>query len=345
MAVEAPIRVGIVGVGRAGWAMHRPELAAQGGFKIVAACDVVAERAERLAGENGGRAYTDYRALIDDPRVDLVVVATRSNTHGEIDIAALQAGKHVVAEKPFATSVAEADRIIAAAAASKGRLLVRQNRRWDPAFLHVKEVVASGCLGQVFQVRLYRHWFQRRNDWQVLKAFAGGLLNNWGPHIIDHALRMIDAPIVSQWSDLQCIAAAGDGEDHIKIVLRGANGIVADVEISGGMCLGAPAWQVYGTQGALAVDAGERTMKLRWHDRASMPPVVADPSDPPQEGAFGTPVETTWHEEELAVKPAPETFYDAVYRALTTDSEFEVKVEEARAVVEVTEKARVGTGF
>ncbi|MCC7492253.1 MAG: Gfo/Idh/MocA family oxidoreductase [Fimbriimonadaceae bacterium] len=346
MAVAAPIRVGIVGVGRAGWGMHRGELDAQGGFQIVAACDRIAERAERLAAERGARAYTDYRDLVADPAVDLVVTATRSDTHAAINIAALEAGKHVIAEKPFATSVAQADQQIAVAARSAGRLLVRQNRRWDPAWLHIKEILSAGLLGEIQQVRLYRHNYSRRADWQTLKAFSGGLLNNWGPHIIDHALLILQSPIVSLWSDLRNVAAAGDAEDSFKICLRGANGRLADLEVTGGMALGAPCWQLYGSQGALEVDAQERTLRLRYHDRSALPPVVADPSDPPMEGNFGSAISIPWVDQTIAVAPQDQRrFYDVVYEALTTDSEFPVRLEEARQVVWVTEMARRGSGF
>lgn len=344
MAVESPIRVGIVGLGRAGWNMHRPELLKHGGYRIVAGCDVLPERAEMVASEFGGKAYTDYHELVRDPDVDLVVTATRSDTHAAVNIAGLQAGKHVIAEKPFATSVAEADATIEAARHAKGRLLVRQNRRFDAAFVHIKEILASGKLGEVHMVKLYRHNYQRRADWQTLRAWKGGLLNNWGPHIIDHALRMIDAPITSLWSDLRCVAAAGDAEDHLKIVLRGSNGVVADIEISGGMALPEPVWQIFGTQGALVTD--ERTIKLRWYDRAAMPALEADPGDPPLEAGFSNKESIEWQVEEFPVQPAnPTDFYTEVHRALTTDAPFPVTLEEARAVVEVTERARVGTGY
>lgn len=344
MAVETPIRVGIVGLGRAGWGMHRGELKRHGGYQIVAGCDLLKDRAERLAEEEGAKAYTDYHDLVNDPDVDVVITATRSDTHTEVNIAGLLAGKHVIAEKPFACSVAEADRTIDVAARAKGRLLVRQNRRFDAAFLHLKEILASGKLGRIHTVRLCRHNYQRRADWQTLKAWQGGLLNNWGPHIIDHALRMIDAPITSLWSDLQLIAAAGDAEDHLKIVLRGSNGVVADIEISGGVAMGNPVWHIMGDQGALTTD--EKTVKLRWYDRASMKPIRADGGDPPLDGGFSNTEPIQWQEEEFPVAPSePTNFYAEVHKALVNDADFPVTLEEARQVVWVTEQARIGTGF
>lgn len=344
MAVASPVRVGIVGLGRAGWGMHRRELLKHGGYQIVAGCDLLPERAQQVSSEFGGRAYVDYHDLVADPDLDLVITATRSDTHAAVNIAALEAGKHVVAEKPFATSLAEADAQIEAARHAPGRLLVRQNRRFDPAFLHLQEILAGGQLGDLRFIKLYRHNYQRRADWQTLKAYRGGLLNNWGPHIIDHALRLIDAPITSLWSDLQLIAAAGDAEDHLKIVLRGGNGIVADIEISGGMALPGPVWQLFGTQGALSTD--EKTVTLRWYDRAALPAITADAGDRPLDSGFSNAEAIPWQVEEFPVQPArPTTFYTEVHRTLTGDSPFPVSLEEARAVVEITERARAGTGF
>ncbi|MBI5830778.1 MAG: Gfo/Idh/MocA family oxidoreductase [Armatimonadetes bacterium] len=344
MGLTAPIRIGIIGLGRAGWGMHRPEVKGHGGYQIVAGADLRPERCERLqAEEPGAKGYTNYLDLLDDDNVDLVAVATRSNTHAQVVIDALNAGKHVVAEKPFACSLAEADAIIEAAANAPGKLLVRHNRNWDADFLAIAELVASGKLGKLQMVRLCRHGYQRRADWQTIRAYKGGQLNNWGPHIIHHALALIGAPVVDVWSDLRNIAGAGDAEDHLMILIRGANGVVADVEISGGVALGNPVWHLIGDQGALTSDG--RTIRLRWYDRASMAAIAADHSDPPVDGGFGNAEPIPWQDEEITIGPAATDFYTEVYRALVEDKPFDVTLEQARAVVEVTEWARVGTAF
>ncbi len=344
MAVQAPIRIGIIGLGRAGWGMHRPEVKGHGGYQIVAGADLRPERAAKLeAEEPGAKGYTDYHDLLADENVDLVAVATRSNTHAQVVIDALEAGKHVVAEKPFACSLAEADAIIDAAANATGKLLVRHNRNWDADFLAIQEVVASGKLGKLQMARLCRHGYQRRADWQTIRAYRGGQLNNWGPHIIHHALALIGAPAADVWSDLRNIAGAGDAEDHLMILIRGTNGVVADVEISGGVALGNPVWHLIGDQGALTSDG--RTIRLRWYDRASLPKIAADHADPPLEGGFGNAESIPWQEEEITIGPAATDFYKEVYRTLVEGKPFDVTLEAARAVVEVTEWARVGTAF
>ena len=86
-------------------------------------------------------------------------------------------------------------------------------------------------------IKLSRLGYAQRWDWQTLKEFGGGQLNNWGPHLIDHALQFINAPVKSVWSDMRQISASGDAEDHVKMVIRGENNIVVDIEISAGAAL------------------------------------------------------------------------------------------------------------
>ncbi|NOY81563.1 MAG: Gfo/Idh/MocA family oxidoreductase [Kiritimatiellaeota bacterium] len=340
----APVRTGIIGLGRAGWGMIASALGARPEeFKIVAGADVIPGRVERLAAEFGAEGYADYRALLADPNVELVVVATRSNTHVSIGLDALASGKHVLLEKPFALTLRGMDRLLRRARRSPGTLIPRHNRRFDPDFVHVRELLATGVIGEVREVKLYRHGFNRRNDWQTLRRFGGGQLANWGPHIIDHALRFLGAPIKEMYSDLQRIAAAGDAEDHVKIVLTGRNGRVVDLEISGGAALGDVPYRVFGTLGALTCD-GKKT-RVKRLDPTRLTPVRANPATPRNQG-FGNAEKLEWIEEELEARPEhPVEFWNAVYAALHGNTPFPVTLAEARQVVRVMELARRGTRF
>ena len=345
MSDQGPVRIGIIGLGRAGYGMHAEELRGHEGFRIVAGCDTIESRARKLAEEFGSRAYTDYRELLKDPDVELVAVTTRSDTHARITIDSLLAGKHVLVEKPMALNLAETDRMISAAQQTGNRLLLRQNVRHERAFTHVREIVESGVLGRVFYIRLCRHGFDQRHDWQTLKEFGGGQLNNWGPHIIDHALQLLGGRPVSLWSDLQLVAAAGDAEDHIKIAMRGETGLVLDMEISGGAALGEPHYRVMGTLGALVCDGREITM--RYLDPADLEPVTASPETPPEGAGFGSGRVLPWKEQTIPVapkRPCP-PFYDLVYRTMRQGEPFPITLDEARNIMWVIDKAREGTQF
>ena len=344
MARAEPIRLGIAGLGRAGWGMHCAELAGKERlFRIVAGCDILASKRRRFARKHGCPAYRTVEELVADPNVEMVSVATRSVDHFRHAAMALRAGKHVFQEKPITTTYAEAKRLAALAARSKGSLFVRHNRRNETAFLHVREIMASGILGDVFEVRLRRGGYARRNDWQTLRRFGGGQMLNWGPHIVDHMLRMLDAPVESQWSDLKRIAAVGDAEDHLKIILRGDNGRVVDMEISGGAALTEPEYLVLGTRGALRCTGD--TITLRTLDpKQRLKPRKANPGDPGD--AFGSPERLRWIEKTFAAKPKKTwDIWDELYAAVRRGKRFPIALDEAVEVMKVISAARQGPRF
>jgi predicted dehydrogenase len=345
MAKANPIRLGLVGLGRAGWGMHCPELEGKETlFRFVAACDPLPERRQRMAARYGCRTYERVEDLVADPEVEMVDVATRSIDHLKHAALALKAGNHVFLEKPICATYKEAVKLKALAARSRGRLYIRHNRRNEPAFLHVREIMASGILGNVYEVRLFRGGYARRDDWQTLKAFAGGQMLNWGPHIVDHALRMLDAPVAGLWSDLKRVAAVGDAEDHLKIILRGTSGRVVDMEISGGAAIKPPVYFILGSRGALVCE-DEKTIRLRYLDpRQKLRPRRPDPGDP---GAtFGTPEDLRWIEEEIPVQPRKTwDIWDELYKAVRKGGRFPITIDESVEVMRVIGLAKKGTPF
>ena len=344
MTKANPIRIGLIGLGRAGWAMHCAELEGkQDKFRFVAACDPIAERRERMAARYGCRTYERAEDLIRDPEVEMVSVASRSCDHLAHAMLALKAGKIVFQEKPIAANYAQAKRLIAQGKKLKGRLFVRHNRRNETAFLHIREIMASGILGDVFEVKLARTGFARRDDWQTLRSPAGGQLNNWGPHIVDHALRMLDAPLAGLWSDLKRVAAVGDAEDQLKIILRGTNGRVVDMEISGGAAIRAPEYLIWGTRGALKCDGD--TITVRYLDpKVKLPKRKADPGTPEQH--FGTPENLPWIEKTFQAAPKHAwNIWDELHAAIRHGKRFPITLDEALEVMRVIGLAKKGTPF
>lgn len=358
---QQPVRVGLVGIGRAGWGMHVPAFAARPWkFRIVAACDTIAERRERMARDFGCTVYERVEDLVADASVDLVDIATRSCDHHRHAKLALEGGKHVNLEKPMCASLSEALDLADTARRSPGRLFVHHNRRFEPAFHHVREIMATGVLGEVFEIKLRRVGFQRRDDWQTLKRFGGGQLLNWGPHIIDHALCLLDAPLAAQSSALRRVVALGDAEDHLKIVLTGANGRLVDLEISGAAALSEPEFTVWGSRGALTCDG--RSIHLKYLDPARPLEVrVAHPgtpgeSEPPDAGdgsrkwsPYVNPEPLHWINETLPVAPRAgvdlASIWDAIYDDLSGGAAFPVTLEQAVNVMRVVDAARAGTEF
>ena len=344
MAKTNPIRLGIVGLGRAGWGMHCPELAGkERKFKIVAGCDTIADRRDRMAAKYGCATYGRIEDLLADDAVEMVAVATRSCDHHAHTILSLTAGKDVFLEKPICVTWSQAKRIRAASARAVGTVYVRHNRRCEPAFNQIREIIASRLLGRIVQVKLMRGGYARRDDWQTLKKYGGGQLLNWGPHIIDHGLRLLDGKVRRIAGYLARVAAVGDAEDHVKVILEGADGCVVDIEISGGVAIGSPEYLVWGTKGALECDGGTITLRYlapgvkleRRRARANTPGAT-----------FGSAEKLKWIEKKIAVR-RKESFniWDALYAAVRSGKRFPITLDEAVQVMEVVSTVKKGTPF
>ena len=349
MAKREPVRIGIVGLGRAGWSMHCSELEGRKDtFTIVAACDVQKARRDQMAARYGCATYARIEDLIADPAVELVDIATRSVDHVPHALLALKAGKAVFLEKPIASTYRDACKLKPAARKAGGKLFVRHNRRFEPAFQHIREIMASGVLGDVFEIRLRRNGYQRRDDWQTLMRFGGGQMLNWGPHIIDHGLRLLEAPVAEQWSDAKRIAAVGDAEDHFRIILKGTNGRIVDIEISGGAAVPEPEYIVLGSKGGLSCDGS--AIQLRYLDpKRKLQRRQAKASTPPVAGGFGKPEVLRWIEKTVVVKPkkpcSMDGIWDHLYAALREGKPFPITLDEALGVMAVTARAKKGTPF
>lgn len=188
------LRVALIGYGYAGKTFHAPLIAATDGLAMVV-----------VASGDAGKVHADLpdidvasdaRAAIDDPRVDLVVIASPNATHAPLARAALHAGKHVVVDKPFALNLAEARELAHLASICPGTLSVFHNRRWDSDFLGVKEAIERGLLGEVahFESHFDRFRPVPRDRWRERPEAGGGLWHDLGPHLIDQALLLFGLP-------------------------------------------------------------------------------------------------------------------------------------------------------
>ena len=190
------LRVGLLG---AGWVMdfHARAVAEHPGAELVAAANWREPSLAKLAARHGiPRTTTDWRELVADPEVDAVVVATPNALHAEQAIACLRAGKHVLVEKPMARVLAEADAMLAAAAASRARLMVAHCWRFHPDVLALRARVAAGELGEVVKTRGYgAHARWGPSGWFTDPELAGGgALLDMGVHAIDTARFLLGDP-------------------------------------------------------------------------------------------------------------------------------------------------------
>lgn len=339
------IKVGILGLGRAGWGMHCKELAdVADRFEIVAGCDVLEAHRDRFAeAYPDARVYADVEAFVADPAIRLVSIASRSADHLAHTRLAVAAGKDVFLEKPMTLTFADAEAAVRAADEAGRILQVRHNRRFEPAFEQVRQIIASGKLGRVYLVKLRRHSYGRRADWQTLREHGGGQLLNWGPHIVDHALQFLGELAPHYDAHLALLTAVGDAEDHVHLHFQGETGLEVDLEISGGAALREPQYLVYGTRGALTGGGGG--LQLKYLDPSvPLAPKQADPGTP--QGGFGPGEELKWIEETVEVT-GEDRFHIAIWEALhdtlTRGTPFPVPNQQALAVMKVLSDVREQT--
>jgi predicted dehydrogenase len=290
-----PIKVGIAGLGRSGWGIHAnalsylPEL-----FTVVAVCDPDVSRQQEATDRFGCRAYADYAELVADAEIELMVVATPSHLHAGDTIAALRAGKDVIVEKPMGRNLAEVDAMIAAAKETGQILTVNQNYRYAADFRKIKEVIDSGVLGQIVEVRFAIHQFKRRWDWQTLKKYGGGILNNHGAHVVDWALLMIDDPEPELFCHMETTPlCTGDADNHVKVVLKPKRGPLIDIELTHACAYPQDHCLVMGTQGGLS--SSRNLIRWKYFDPAAVPPLVLDEKPTPDRSYNNE--ELPWQEE------------------------------------------------
>ena len=164
--------------------------------------------------------------VIRREKPDLVVVASPTIFHKDQIIAAFRAGADVFAEKPLTAEVAETQAIVAEMEKTGRKLMVYQPRRLDKDCLQAQEIINSGVLGKIHQLRRNVRNYSRRNDWQALSRFAGGMLNNYGVHYMDQACFAAGSFAVKcEYCELRRINALGDAEDFVKVILRNQDNV------------------------------------------------------------------------------------------------------------------------
>jgi len=310
-----PVKIGIAGLGRAGLEMHCSELAKFPElFKIVAVCDTMKERRDIVRETNPEcRSYRRYEDLIEDPDVELVDIATRSDTHCEDAIKALKAGKWVNLERPICSDHEEAMVLRAVSVKAANRLLVRQNYRYEPAFVKVQEIIESGVLGDIYNITMRRGKYNRRDDWQAVKRCSGGAVLAEGTAFLDQAMVLLRTPPVKIWADLKRVAAVGDAEDYMHILLSNQGGLTIDIKYSGGRVGDDPLFRVSGSKGEFTLFDGAETGHLKYLNPKQNLPRRRASVRTPALGSFGTPEEIRWIEEDVPAKPKSDCGMDMVW--------------------------------
>jgi scyllo-inositol 2-dehydrogenase (NADP+) len=337
--MNKPIPIAVVALGRAGWNIHVDQLRVREDFTIVDVADPDEGRREEAAAALGCGTHADIDSLLAKTSAEVVVVATPNTLHEGDAIKVMESGRHCIVEKPMSADHAGALRMIEASKKTGKKLFVHHQRRFLSEFRFLREVIDSGILGKIFQIRLFWGGFARRNDWQTLRKNNGGLLNNHGPHALDQVLNLVDSKVETLVADLQLVKDAGDCEDHFSLFMKTADGVSIDMTCTTACALPVPRIMLLGANGTLSA-MDDKVAKLRYYDPSKVEKLEV------VEGAakdrkYGTGETLPWQEEEREIKPSEPggNFYDNVVAVLTEGAEMGVSPESAAEVGRIMEWA------
>jgi len=336
--INSVLNAVIVGFGGMG-GQHRRLINATLGIKVVGIFDTKAK--QMVLGESYNlRAYISLEEVLKDDGIDLVVIATPNHEHKNIAIAALNAGKHVVCEKPVTLNSIELQEILEVQQECSVHFFVHQNRRWDEDYLIVKELYDYKTIGDVFHIESKVHGSRGiPGDWRKEKEFGGGMMLDWGVHLIDRLLVLVNEPVKSLFCKLSYIRtkAVDDGFTlHITFI----SGKTALIEVGTYNYIQMPLWYVLGSQGAMVINDWELNGNLKYFDNLEEEdarPIVA--------GAGLTKTMAPRDKRSLTTTKVPrvqvnyESFYKNVYETIKGDTEQLVKNEEVMTVMKLMEAA------
>ena len=213
------INVGIIGFGLSGRYFFSPYIETYEGFHLNA---IVTSQSDLVTNEYpNAKVYSTVKLMLNDTDIDLIIVASPNYTHFEYTKMALEAGKHVIVEKPFTVTTTQASKLIAQAKQKNLVLAPFQNRRWDGDFLTVKKIIDSGDLGEIVEFEShfdrYRPLYDRV-QWKNELREGNGVLYDLGPHLIDQALALFGKPH-SLFADIKTHRIHGEVDDYFDIHL------------------------------------------------------------------------------------------------------------------------------
>lgn len=335
----APIRTAVVGFGISGKVFHAPLIAADSGYSLDVIVTADPERAAEAA-----RLYPRARvvptpealfALAGD--LDLVVLGSPPLTHFDLAATAIAHGLHVLVDKPFVTTSAQGEELIARAADGGVQLTVFQNRRWDADFLTLQQLIREGALGEIRSFESRFEWWRPEGfgNWRDTAALTegGGILHDLGAHLIDQAIQLF-GPVVDSYGEMANHGHPEGADTEAFVSLRHESGVRSRLWMNGMAAQAGPRFHVLGS------DAGY----TKWGLDSQEPALAAGmpPSDPgygvdPQDswgvlGVNGTSIPVS------AKRGAYPRFYADLAAALRGEGPLPVDPAESLEVLKVIEK-------
>jgi predicted dehydrogenase len=342
MARESePVGVGLVGYGVSGSSLHTPLVTAEPRLRLRA---VVSRNPERVHRDLPAVPVVPTLArLLDDPAVELVVVAVPNAAHHELAGTALRAGRHVVVDKPITVTAAEADDLIRLADERDLRLSVFHQRRWDADHLTVRRCVDEGVLGSVrtYIARYDRFRPRPAIRWTEQDGPGAGVLYDLGSHLLDQAMCLFGSP-QTVWADLATQRPGSAAVDYAHLVLR-YGPLRVLLHMGSLVRTPGPRLEVHGDRGSFVKDGMDRQIAALLAGGRPGDPGWGDEPET-QYGTLTTELAELVCTGRLASLPGSyETFYRMMAAAVRGEGPVPVPAEQARDVVRLIECAVVSS--
>lgn len=311
------IKVAVVGYGgMGGW--HTERIREMDKFTLAGVWDIDPARLEE-ARNRGIHTYGSFEEVLLDKDVSLLVIATWNDVHKPLCIEALRAGKNVISEKPVTMTLKDLDDMIAVSEETGNLLTVHQNRRWDNDYLTMKKIAEANALGKIFRIESRVQGSRGiPGDWRKEKQHGGGMVLDWGVHLLDQALTFCDDRTLETVYARTTHITNDECDDGFYCELGFSGGLSYYVEVTTNNFISLPRWYILGENGSAVIEdwdlSGKMTLVHNW-DKIDSVPVKAGTGITK---TMAPRTDETIHDAPLpAVQGRWTEYYDNIYDVLT----------------------------
>lgn len=310
-------------------------------IELVAVADINPEQMKDAPAEV--ETYASIDEMLEKADINTVMISTPNPSHLEMVEKSAAAKKSIICEKPAAMTVKEFDRMVQVTKENNVLFTVHQQRRWDKDYRIMKEVFDNKLVGDMYVVKSQLYGFNgNMHDWHIYPEMGGGMLYDWGVHLIDQILDMIPSEIDSLYADLRNVINE-KVDDYFNIMIKFKNGITAEIELGTYYLTPKRAWFIGGNKGSALIDGfdGEGKIVRTKHLLENVPGKITMTAAGPTR-SFG-PAEPGL----LIDEPLPETtasqrdYFVHFLKAFNGEEELIVKPQQVRRVLEVMEAVRL----
>lgn len=329
--------LGIVGYGGMG-SWHREIIDTIDGIKVAGIYDIAPER-KAYALESGVHSYNSLEELLADDRIDIILVATPNDLHKPIAIQAMRAGKNVVSEKPVTLSSADLQEMIDVSKETGKLFTVHQNRRWDEDYLTMKKIYEESLLGEVYRIESRVHGSRGiPGDWRQEKEHGGGMVLDWGVHLLDQILQMMGNIRLNKVYATVTNITNTMVDDGFTACLSFDNGVEVYVEVGTSNFISLPRWYMLGQNGTAIIEDWELNGKIVRAVGKNEEDVVPVRTAAGLTKTMAPRRDDTISTEQLPiVKSDIREFYQNVMKAIAGEEEQKVKLPEVMRVMKLME--------